>query len=104
MATPNIDFNEDMAQETMEHVISVEDMEEDGHIPVTHRLASHLGVDAQQVQVMKASFFADEEDDEKGTKSNTDSPFSLYFSFSLVLVTCVVERFPLSYKVCTIVC
>ena len=41
-------------------------MEEDGHIPVTHRLASHLGVDSQQVQVMKASFFADEEDDEAG--------------------------------------
>lgn len=45
--------------------VSVEDAE-DGHVPVTHRLAAHLGVDAQQVQVMKASFFADEDDDHAG--------------------------------------
>ena len=74
----------------------MEDMEEDGHIPVTHRLASHLGVDAQQVQVMKASFFADEEDDEIGTKSNRDRRFCLYFSSSFVFVTCTIVRFSLS--------
>ena len=49
-------------------------MEEDGHIPVTHRLASHLGVDAQQVQVMKASFFADEEEDEAGKLFSMSPP------------------------------
>ena len=75
-------------------------MEEDGHIPVTHRLASHLGVDAQQVQVMKASFFADEEDDEIGTKSNRYRHFCLYFNPCSVFVTCIVERFSLSQKVC----
>ena len=68
-------------------------MEEDGHIPVTHRLASHLGVDAQQVQVMKASFFADEEDEEIGTQPNRDRHCCLYFSSSSVFVTCTIVRF-----------
>lgn len=39
-------------------------MDEEDYIPSSHRLASQLGVQAQNVQMMKASFFGDEEDEE----------------------------------------
>ena len=43
-----------------------EDEDEEAVVPSSHRMAAQAGVDAHQVQVMKASFFADEEDMDTG--------------------------------------
>ncbi|XP_064636233.1 nuclear pore complex protein Nup98-Nup96-like isoform X2 [Lineus longissimus] len=62
------DDDMDMADITRERMPEVEDSEEDKEVetvPSSHRLAHSFGVSAQSMQVMKASFFGDEDIDEE---------------------------------------
>jgi hypothetical protein len=55
----------DIARERMPEVEEVEEEKEVETVPSSHRLAHSFGVSAQNMQVMKASFFGDEDIEEE---------------------------------------